>query len=169
MQIQKEQNITEADKVHEKWYEQAETQTPESIAGFIKRLTTNYNHDYGTICHAVAASAIGAAYAVNSTPQGGITGFQSGAIMWEFIKHWNHSHNECGLKMLDYDNLLYPQYEYKFAKTISKHTWEQLQKQAADSLVKVENGGIASSNVIEHWKSIVAGNIPFGFEIEVDE
>ena len=36
--------------------------------------------DYGTVCHAIALSAVA------RTAQGGITGFQAGAVMWEFIK-----------------------------------------------------------------------------------
>lgn len=156
------QNITEEMKVHEQWYEESKKQTPETIASFIERLITNYNHDYGTICHAMAAAAIGAMYAINKSEQGGITGFQAGAIMWEFIRHWNYDHNKTGLRLVNYDNLLYPQYAIDFEKRISKSTWEALQREASKNLFENKH---ANLEVIEHWKSIVNGVLPFGYAV----
>jgi hypothetical protein len=65
------------------------------------------------------------------------------------------------LRLLNYENLLYPQYEDKFEKIISKDTWEWLQKEAKKKLKER-----AHPIVKKHWKNIVAGNIPFGFKVE---
>lgn len=154
------QNITEEDKIHEEWYKEAKKMTMEELPTFLKKLTEEYGHDYGTICHAISASAIAAAWAVERTPQGGITGFQAGCIMWGFITNWM-SYNDEALALIKYDNMLYPQCEDKFT-TISKSTWEWLQKKAKKNLECKEN---VHQDVIKHWESIVGGIIPFGYTI----
>lgn len=62
--------------------------------------------------------------------------------------------------------MLFPQYESKFEKTISKSIWEHLQKESA-KLLKESNGGEVD-NVVNHWRSIVEGKIPFGYSITED-
>lgn len=128
------ESITEEMKIHDQWYKEARNMTPDKLPDFINRLLNDYNHDYGTICHALTAGAIATVWAMDHSPQGGITGFQAGAIMWEFIRHWNYSHNKTGLKIIDYDNFLYPQYEGHYQKTLSTSTWEAIQKQARISI-----------------------------------
>lgn len=154
--------ITEKSGEHKKWYEEASKQTLESLPEFLSHLANNYMHDYGTICHAVAASALAAAHAMNASPVGGISGFQAGCIMWEFIQKWMNY--KSPLRLIDYGNMLYPQYKNKFEKTISKETWEYLQKEAYKLLA--EDNETASPNVINHWKSIAAGVVPFGYQLE---
>ena len=41
--------------------------------------------------------------------------------MWEFIKHWNYTDNKTGMKMVNYDDMLYPQYDYKLIPNSSKY------------------------------------------------
>ena len=158
--------IKEEDKLHEQWFLEAREQTLETLPDFLKHLTEDYGHDYGTICHAVTAAAIGAANAVNHSPEGGITGFQAGCIMWGFIKQWLHNDNKCGLKLINFDDFLYPQYENHFEKTISKERWESIQREAQNH---IENREQAAEHVIKHWKNIVDGKIPFGFTIKNEE
>ena len=123
----------------------------------------DYTHDYNSVCHAIAASAIAATCAADSTPQGGITGFQASAIMWDYIKHWMYRNNTCGLKLIDYDKMLYPQYDYRFEKTISEGVWHSLQEEAKK---KLEEETYANIVVRAHWKSIVDGKVPFGYKVE---
>lgn len=156
-------NITEEEGLQKEWYKEARDMTMEKLPAFLKKLTEEYNHDYGTICHAIASAAIGAAWAVERTPQGGITGFQAGAIMWEFITHWMSDYEGKPLKLLDYSNMLYPQYDDKFAATIPQSTWEYLQKEAKKHLKETKD---AHPNVKAHWESIVKGNIPFGYTVK---
>lgn len=159
------QKIAEEDNIHKEWYELASKQTLETLPEFLRHVTEEFEHDYGTICHAITASAIAAAYAVNSHPQGGITGFQAGAVMWEFIRNWNYKSNKTGLKIVDYDNLLYPQYEDKFENTITNHQWSKLQEEAK---LRIQESPNAAERVLGHWQSIVVGNIPFGFKLKED-
>ena len=128
----------------------------------------DYDHDYGTICHAIAACSLAAARAANKHKQGHITEFQASFVMWDFIKEWMYSGNQSGLRIVDYDDMLYPQYENKFDKVISKRTFESIQKAAQERLNKVKQGREVYSDVIKHWESIVAGNVPFGYKIKED-
>jgi hypothetical protein len=57
--------------------------------------------------------------------------------------------------------MLYPQYDYKFEKTISTDTWHALQEEAKKNLVERD----PHPNVKAHWESIVEGKIPFGYVI----
>ena len=85
--------------------------------------------------------------------------------MWEFIRNWNYKSNKTGLRIINYDNLLYPQYEDHFNKVITQNQWSKLQEQARLHLQDSPN---AAESVLKHWQSIVAGNIPFGFKLKED-
>lgn len=157
------QEINEEQNIHKDWYLEAKRQTVETLPSFIKHLTEDYRHDYGTICHAVAAAGIAAMTAVNQSPKGHVTGFQAGAIIWKVIRNWG-TFGKGPLKMVDFENMLYPQYADKFDKTISKSTWEWLQKEAKE---KVKDD-CAHRDVIAHWQLIVDGVVPFGYRVEED-
>lgn len=155
--------ITEDMNLQKEWYERAKSMTPDKFSDFFRELTEDYEHDYGTVCHAMAAIGLAGMYAFNNSEasKGGITGFQAGCVMWQVILHMNYESNKCGLKLLDMDELLYPQYEYKF-KAISSDTWDAVYKEAAKKLSETDE---AHPAVIAHWRRIVNGNVPFGLEI----
>ena len=159
--------ITEEMHLEKEWFEQAKKQTFETLPDFMNHVMNDYIHDYGTVCHAVSACALAAAWAANDSKgaRGGITGFQAAFVMWDFIKQWDYSSNKCGLKIVDYDDMLYPQYDHKFDKTISSNTWEALQERAKELLSENENS-IVHPDVREHWKSIVNGLVPFGYTVK---
>ena len=157
--------ITEEMGLHEQWYEDARKQTPTSYIAFNRHLMNDFEHDYGTICHAIAACGLSTMWAMNSHPNGGITGFQAGCIMWQFIVEWQSMRDEP-LRLVTYKDMLYPQYEDKFQKTISKSTWDYLQKTAAENLAKDNSG---STNVRSHWQSIVDGHVPFGYVVSEND
>lgn len=157
------ERITEEMHLEKEWFDQASKQTLKTLPDYVNHLMNDYEHDYGTVCHAVAACAIAAAWAANNEPNGGITGFQAGFVMWDFIKQWSFPNNKTGLKIIDYDDMLYPQYAYKFYKTLSEDTWRELQGKAKKLLA--EKGDDVHPLVMEHWKSIAAGVIPFGYSI----
>ena len=155
--------VTEKDHVHDQWYKDASSQTLDSIGEFLHHLGEDYNHDYGTICHAIAAGAIAAAHAIDRGPQGGITGFQAGAIMWEFIRKWQH-YDDIPLRLTKFDDMLYPQSEYRF-NTITKETAKWLQDKAKALLTEKED---VHPNVKAHWEKLAKGWIPFGYSIQED-
>ena len=133
----------------------------DDLVSFLERVKDTCNTGYGTAPRAIAQAALATAWYLST--EFGITGFQAGCAMWDFIRDWNYSTNECGMKIVDYDTMLYPQYAYKFEKTISKDTFEALQKAAKKNIEKYN--GNANSSVIAHWQSIVDGNVPFGYEV----
>ena len=158
--------ITEEMHLEKEWFEEAKKQTLETLPAFINHVMNDYAHDYGTVCHAISACAIAAARAANECDGacGGITGFQSGFIMWDFVKEWSYPRNKTALKIIDYDKMLYPQYEHNFQKTMSKELWECIQKAAKEKLSEKEKH--VHPHVVAHWESIVDGQIPFGYTIE---
>lgn len=154
--------INEEDKLQDAWYKTAKDMTLEKLPEFIHTIVNTYQHDYGTICHAITAAALGTAHAINHSPQGGITGFQASAVMWQFIKLWTGD-TDVPLRLSNFSDMLYPQYKHKFT-TISKGTWKYLQNEAKKHLL--ESHG--TSNVRDHWQSIVDGTVPFGYTVSDD-
>ena len=149
---------------YKKWFEEAKEQTIETLPEFMKRILDE-PQSYDSIVEAITACALGAAWAADHHPNGGITGFQGSWVMWQFIKHWMCKGDSCGLKLVDYDDMLYPQYDYKFCdKTIDRSTWKALQKKAAEYLA--EDRGV--EEVKAHWRSIVNGVVPFGYTVKED-
>lgn len=154
--------ITEKDGAHEDWYKRASDMTLDKLPAFLKELCDGYGHDYGTICHAVAAAALAAAHVIDQSPNGGITGFQAGAVMWEFVRHWLHE--DGPMSLVKYQDLLYPQYEHNF-KTISRATADWI-KAEAKKLLKMQER--THPDIKAHWERIAKGEIPFGLGVGED-
>ena len=162
--------ITEKMHLEKEWFEQARKQKLETLPEFMNHILNDYCHSYGTICHAISACALAAAWAAGSSDQGGITGFQSGFVMWDFVRQWAYRNNKTSLRIIDYDKMLYPQYkDYFEGRTISQSTWETLQNEAKRRLNEIDSGEeSAADSVIAHWKSILNGTVPFGYKIKND-
>ena len=65
--------------------------------------------------------------------------------------------------------MLYPGYADHYDKVISEEIWESLQEEAKKKLEQAKkNKEFASPNVVEHWRSIVDGKVPFGFRVGND-
>lgn len=152
--------ITEKDNLQDEWYKEASQVT--KLSHFEKlhhKLINDFEHDYGTICHAITSLAIAAANLMNKSKQGGITGFQANAITLEFVHRWGHF--SPPFRITAFKDMLFPGREYKF-NTICKDTWEYLQKEAQKLLKESPD---ADPKVTAHWQNIVAGRVPFGFII----
>lgn len=135
----------------------------EDLTAFLKDVEEHYNCGYGEAPRAMAQASLAVAWYL--ARKFGITGFQAGFVMWDFIRDWEFRCNQCGLKIVDYDNMLYPQYDYKFEKTITPDTWYALQTAAKKNLEDhLENP--AHPRVQEHWQSIVDGKVPFGYTVK---
>lgn len=144
------------------WFVDAKDQTLDTLPEFMRHITRDYRHDYGTVCHALAACAVAATWAAEKGQ--GITGFQAGFIFWDFYRHWMQEDGPA--RMLKYEDMLYPQYERRF-RTIGAETWEWLQAEAATKLAEADSEFV-HPNVLTHWQSIVDGNVPFGYLVEVE-
>lgn len=142
--------------IKDEWKARASGMTIDELPTFLKDLTEKYSHDYGTICHAMATAAVAAIRAINNSECGGITGFQVGAVMWEFVRNWNYSSNKTGLKMVDYDNFLHPQYDYRYDKTLSKNIWENLQRVAQEKITEADQKFQQYLVDLEQYKTDIA-------------
>ena len=132
----------------------------DSIDKFASELVKNYKHDYGTCVH--AAAAVAKAAICKASRMFGLTGFQHGCILSLLMRNEFGIGREIGSKILDMDNLLFPQYMRNFVELkISKRCAENLRKRAAAKIkdAKAKNE-IVSKRVFEHWKWIAAGNLP---------
>ena len=154
------ETVREEDHPEKEWFKEAGNMKLDKLPEFMDRMLNHYNHDYGTIVRAVSACAIAAAWAACDVA--GLTGFQAGFVMWDFIREWSYRKNECGMRLVDYDKFLYPQYKETMDKVISKDTWELLQKKAKE-LLQTEPD--AHPLVLMHWQSIVDGDVPFGYKV----
>ena len=153
----------EEQEIRELLHKEAEDITLAALPAFIDRALEVGKGSYGGICIAFGIAAAATARAMDRTPSGGITGFMAGAVFWEFVREWGVFTPDAPKKMLDYGQMLYPQYEHSF-RSISNETWEWLQKEAAENLTE---RGDAHPGVLEHWQSIVDGTVPFGYTVEV--
>lgn len=161
--------IKEKDGIHVEWLNQAKSEeiSLEKLPEFLRHLTEDYEHDYGTIVYAMAAGMIATMEAMDRTPQGGITGFQAGCIGWEMIKEFMSTKKDAPLRLVDYSDLLYPQYECKFQKTITPDVWKYLKKEAKKLISKKNSDGVlANPDVKTHWKKISEGIVPFGITVK---
>lgn len=135
--------------------------TFDDLINFLRNVKDNYNCEYDEAPRAIAQATLAVAEFLSN--EFGTTRFQDGVVMWDFIRDWLYDGNECGMSLIDYDNMLYPQYTSRFQKTIKPDTFKALQKKAK-KLIETD-GKHASPRVIEHWKSIVAGEVPFGYVV----
>jgi len=154
----------EEERARTEWLAQARSQTAESLPEFIRHLSLDYEHDYGTIVYAVAAVALAAARVVDHCPSGGITGFQAGCVMWTFIREWLHLKGP--IRLVEYNKMLYPQYEHDFDKILPRDIFEYLQAEATKELKELPDRRPTDSEVVKHWKKIAAGEVPFGYRLE---
>lgn len=157
-QVKEERSTINAGSCGEpkQWYDNAKNMTLDNLPYFINHLTQDYTHDYDTVVHAISAAMLATMNAMNNAPGFGITGYQASFIMWEMVHNISFRHNKTGLKIVDYDNFLCPQYNYLFEKTINKNTWVSLQRQAADYIKHNDYAKEAYAKELEEWESDMA-------------
>lgn len=118
--------------------------------------------DYGTIVHACSMMMNAAFSLMNKSEQGGITGFQASCLMWPMIKKFAGT-GESPLRVIVFDQMLYPQYEKAFSRILPRETFEYLQKKAGVILSEEKEMHV---DVRAHLQSIVDGVVPFGYVLE---
>ncbi len=160
----KPKQISEEDNLQVEWMKRAKGMTLAELPEFLQELSAGYKHDYGTICHAIAAAAVAAAWAVEKSPQGGISGFQAGAVGWEFLRGWGSPGlGKIGTRIQRMDDLLFPQYVDDFT-SITSDVWEALQAKAAENIA--EKSKHVHPRVLSHWEAIAAGHLPTGIRVK---
>lgn len=139
--------------------------TPDDLKVFLEELLAN-EYDYGGIVHACFYAALAGYYVIEHSPQGGITWFQAGCLMWLFVRQFG-SFPDGPLQVRDWTKLLYPQYDDMFDRTVPKDVWERLQTLAREKLSEGAEERIpACDDVVNRWRSVAAGVIPAGLRLE---
>ena len=143
--------------------------TTETLPLFLVHLhQINQKHPcYDTACKTAVAGAI-ATIASISGSFGGLDNISGGDIIMEFILAFGKQGNKAGVVVTDYDCMLFPQYDYMFT-TITKETWQLIQQEAVNWLKQEHPRSRTHPAVLTHWKSIAAGNVPFGYTIKEDK
>ena len=160
----KKMKIDEEMGLHKHWKKSAENvTTPAELKQFAENLIHMYEHDYGTIVHATTALMIAAFNVMENSGQGGMTGFQASCIGWTMVRKFMGL-SDGPIRILDADNLLYPQYGYRFT-TIPKSWPEWIKKQARERLKEHEGMDNVHAEVLAHWNKISLGEIPFGLKV----
>lgn len=180
-------NITEKQRERwktdkENWLNKArnEVRTPEQLKEFAEELVKHCSSlKDGTDIYEQtvdSASALALAAVEMCSSMYGMTNFQIGCVTWSLIDELFLGEHDCGMRLVNYNHMLYPQYDEKFEKTIGKDTWEALQKKAKelveknDEEIRKKEAGEkyafpAGEKVVKHWESIANGNVPFGYKV----
>ena len=111
---------------------------------------TKRQHDYGTCVYAMSIAAEAAFNYVAHVL--GTTGFQSSCADLDFLRRTRML--KYGFQIINYENLLYPQYADKFPTRaqVLKENIDEIGK-AAEELLADRDG--AHPAVIRHWEDLV--------------
>jgi hypothetical protein len=153
--------------IKDDWYERAKQQTLETLPAFLKELA-DYPTNYITSVHAIGAAAVAASWAMNNDGcSGGITNNQAGCVMWEYIRQWMGYTGP--MQLVSYKEMLYPQYDYRYNKTMPEDTWIWLKQEARKNIEDWIAGKRDPSPIVtNHWLRIVSGEMPYGYILEKD-
>lgn len=145
--------------IWDEWFEKAkQVQTIEQFEELYDYLFNGtICHTYDSAAHATSALAVAGGHLGAFTE--GITGFQASFVKFDFIRQWDNIGKSVGLKVINYDDLLYPQYVNKFPlKVIKKDIWLALQRACKERLET--DGRCACYKVRQYWGDICSGVIP---------
>lgn len=136
--------------------------TLEKLPGLIREILDEGSNDYG--CAAISAGLIGAAAMWAANKELRLTEFQASFSAWEVLRHWDslYPRTELGGRMQDFGDLLYPRCEHKFT-SLPKDVVEALPKEAQKKLDENPN---SHPEVLDHWRRLAAGELPFGLRAD---
>lgn len=125
--------------------------TKEELIQYIDSLV-NRPHDYGTCIYAMSMAAVAAFYYVSG--QLDVTGFQASCADMDILRR---TRNFKWGKILNYENLLYPQYcndpeEFPSAQFLIEQNKEELSKRAKEKLAD----GTLNDAVKNHWEYLAS-------------
>ena len=149
-------------EIEDSWYKEIDTLTSKSkYNAFVSKLISGYEHDFGTSLRALACI-------VNATIRfygGGLSNFQASYLMWKILEKTFCIKDSVGLKIVRYEDLLYPQLVYHFDNELDKSQHEKLIELAKKNLVESTE---AVKEVREHWEKIAKGWLPKNVSLKKD-
>ena len=149
----------------EKWRQEAKECTPETVGEFIRKLVTDYCHDYGSIANALSVAALAGAWAVEHSKQGGLTGFQWGWASVRALGMMTYESSKLGIRVQDMDHLLFPQYAADFAFVrVDKDFAAKLREEAKRMLDEDSDDAVPA--VRAWWTLLAKGDFPTWLRVE---
>ena len=147
--------MSEEDFSNIEFYKEPRPRTAEDLGRIIDSLVER-DHDYGTAVYAMSLAAMSAYnYVAHKL---GVTGFQAGCADLDFIRRSRHL--EHGFMILNYNNLLYPQYYNNPDRFPTAHQLLMKNKEhLAETARRLLNEGDREhvhSNVWKHWEWIAS-------------
>lgn len=145
------------------WMERAKSvSSMEDLTTFLTELI-EFKHDYNTIVEAVVAGMYATLKMLDRSKAGGLSGFQASALGLKLLAEINDWRGP--FRVIRYSDMLYPQYAYRFEKTIDASTWSWLREEAV-KLLHAQESRDGLEPVQAHWKSILEKfEIPFGYTL----
>ena len=105
-------------------YEKAKNvKTKKDLDELLSEVIESKDLCYGKIVYAICGCMKATMNYINNSEIGGITGFQAGFIGWEMIKEYTVVSSNTALKLINYDDMLFPQKKELFDKVIEKDIW----------------------------------------------
>ncbi len=150
-------------KLKQKWFN-FKPKTEQELFDFIHELTTEYVNDYGTCVH-MCVALMKAMFNYFDELEG-MTGFQVGCMKWEVLQEIFGVNDEIGMKLLRYENMLYPQYDKEFSKIIIDEQQRNKIIQLAKKELREADVDFIHPNVLMRWQQLAAGILPDYVEVE---
>lgn len=149
--MKKDMNLIECEAKTEHEMRDHEVPCPKTETDLLSYINSllEREHDYGTAVYAMSCASVATFYYMSSKL--GVTGFQASMAELDILKRTRDMKN--GFMILDYHNLLYPQYLNEehfpsFNKLLNDNK-DMLKKEAINLL---EKNPKAHPSVLNHWK-----------------
>lgn len=146
MELTKELNEAELRECEIDW-----PKTKDELLAIIDTLLER-DHDYGTCVYAMSLSALAAFHYAASKV--GSSGFQASCADMDFLRHTRNM--KSGFQILDYDNLMYPQYANRFDTSFMGLIRDNAKTLKPIAEKRLKESPDAHPEVIAHWKMIAA-------------
>jgi len=141
-------------KIEADWYKEVNTLTSKAkLDKFIKKLMTEYQHDFGTSLRALAV-------VVNATIRyygKGLTKLQAMFLLFTLMRKTFELDDKVGLQIVQYENIFLPETLSHFKFAIEKGQHETIMDMAKGYLKKYTE---ADKDVQDHWVKLANGWLP---------
>ena len=120
---------------------------------FIRNITKE-NDEYGKAVYCMSLASVATFQYMSHIL--GVTGFQASCADMDFL---SRTRNLEMWEILSYEDMLYPQYNYKFENVITRDVFNWMRNKAE---INITSHPDAHPDVITHWRNIVKGIVPLG-------
>ena len=141
--------------VYEERKPEIESATFDNMMDIVEKYFHEYEQDYDSVVEITEACCEAMAWACSEKL--GLTGFQASCVGLLFLQRFNGIGKNVGLKVLDYDAMLYPQNAERFEPCVERSIFEGMQRQAIANLNELENSRHVHPEVELHWRRIADG------------